>query len=195
MKRLVVLVVLVVLALVSLSACEGSFSIGGDGDSHRLEVRGSHTGFDAEVPAGWGIVEVRDADTCGSVSYRIEDADGETRVVVEAVPTSCAEAAENGQIGNGQHGIFRTLADVPDPNGVKKISSDLGDAEVFTQEYFECTNSCRYWDEPVAIVTLAEPVDAGYPTLVLRADKAEVERGQLEEIVRSLAPPYVPTSG
>ena len=180
-------------ALVPLAGCEGSVSIGGDDeDTHGLEVRGTHTAFAVEVPDDWAITDVWDADTCGSVSYVVAE-DGERRLVVEAVPTSCPDAGQDSQIGNGFHGVYRTLDDVPDPQDPEDVTTGTGQATVFTQEYFECTNSCDRWDEPVAIVTLDQPVDAGYPTLVLRGEKDSVSRAELEEIVASLAAPYVPT--
>ena len=166
----------------------------GDEDTHQVEVRGTHTAFDLEVGVDWAITDVWDADTCGSVSYVVSE-DGATRLVVEAVPTSCPDAGQDTQIGNGFHGVYRTLDDVPDPRDPETVSTDLGDATVFVQEYFECTNECERWDEPVAIVTVAAPVDAGYPTLVVRGDKDKVSRADFEEIVATLAAPYVPVGG
>jgi hypothetical protein len=158
-------------------------------DQHRqLEVRGTHTAFNLDVPEDWAITDVRDAGTCGSVSYRI-DARSEARLVVEAVPTQCAEAQENTEIGNGRHGVYRTVADVPEPREEKSVDTGLGTATLFTQTYFECTNSCDNGNEPVAIVTLDAPVDAGYPTLVVRGEKETVSRADLEEIVASLTTP------
>jgi hypothetical protein len=190
MRSLLALVALAV--VVPLSACDGSISVGGDDDTHRLEVRGAHTAFDLEVPQDWGITDVSEAGACGSVSYDVAE-DGATRLVIEAVPTACAEAGENGQIGNGQHGIYRTVDDIPDPQDSEAVETALGSATVVTQEYFECTNSCDNWDEPVAIVTLDAPVDAGYPTLVVRGEKDQVSRADFEEIVATLAAPYVAT--
>jgi hypothetical protein len=60
---------------------------------------------------------------------------------------------------------------------------------VFVQEYVECTNSRDRWDEPVAIVTVDAPVDAAYPTLVVRGEKDLVSRAEVEEIVATLAAP------
>ncbi len=176
--------------VVPLSACEGSVSVGGDA-THQLEVRGAHTGFDLEVPVDWAITDVWDAAACGSVSYDVAE-DGATRLVIEAVPTSCAEAGQDSQIGNGFHGIYRTVDDVPEPEDSAIVSTKLGEATVFTQEYFECTNECERWDEPVAIVTVDTPVDAGYPTLLIRAEKDKVSRADFEDIVATLAAPYVP---
>jgi hypothetical protein len=188
-----VLVALAALSAVPLAGCAGPVSLGsGDDDSRRLEVRGTHTGFDVEVPEDWGITDVWDSDTCGSVSYRIREGH-ELRLAIEAVPASCAEAGGDPQIGNGFHGLYRTIEDVPEPEDVETVSTALGEAAVFTQEYFECTNSCDRWQEPVAIVSVDDPVDAGFPTLVLRGEQDSVSRAELEELLATLAPPYVPT--
>ena len=60
---------------------------------------------------------------------------------------------------------------------------------VFGQRYFECTNSCRNFVEPVAIITVDEPVDPGYPTLVLISTKGELSREAFTGIVRTLTHP------
>ena len=72
--------------------------------------------------------------------------DGATRMVIEAVPTSCAEAAEHTRIGNGQHGTCRTFDDVPDPQKPETV----------------------------------------------RGEKDRVSRADLDEIIATLAAPYVP---
>jgi hypothetical protein len=190
--RLGLVTALAALTVVPLAGCSGTLSIGDDGEeSHQLEVRGTRTAFSVEVPDDWGITDVWDASRCGSVSYRVAQASSQ-RLLVEAVPTSCAEAAENTQVGNGFHGVYRTLDDVPEPKGKATVTTGLGEAVVFTQKYFECTNSCDDWAEPVAIITLDSPVDPAYPTLVVRGEKDTVSRADLEDIVASLEPPYVP---
>jgi len=185
-------VALAAAALVSLAGCSGSVSLGDDEDTHQVEVRGARTGFVVEVPEAWGITDVWDADTCGSVSYLLREGSS-LRLVIEAVPASCPDAGVDTQIGNGFHGVYRTVDDVPDPQDRESVDTDLGSATVFTQKYFECTNSCEDWSEPVAIITLDAPVDVGYPTLVVRGEKETLSRAELEEIVATLAAPYVPT--
>jgi hypothetical protein len=181
-------IVAALLLTVAVTGCD-HLGHGDDSDQDRqLDVRGAHTAFDLKVHDDWAITEVQDAGTCGSVSYRI-DAPSEARLVVEAVPTECAEAQENTEIGNGRHGVYRTLDDVPAPRDEKAVDTGLGKATVFTQTYYECTNSCENWNEPVAIVTLETPVDAGYPTLVVRGEKETVSRADLEEIVATLMTP------
>lgn len=181
-----VLPVLGVLLLPALGSCTDD---GGDPDgTHVVEVRGAHVAFTVEVPEDWGITWVDDAAVCGSAHYELGD------LVLQAVPTVCDEATANDRIGNGFHGVYRTVEDVPEPRQITTVDTALGPAQVFTQSYFECTNSCSDWDEPVAIVTLEEPVDPEYPTLVVRAEQDDVSREDLETIVESLALPYTGAS-
>ena len=64
------------------------------------------------------------------------------RRLFEALARDCS-VREEGGIGNGNHGRFRTLDDVPQPEHVEHVDTDgVGDAVVFTQQYYECTNSC-----------------------------------------------------
>ena len=183
--KAVPLAALAVLLATSLSGCGDYF--GGD-DSHTVEVHGAHTGFTIEVPEDWGISYVDDTAVCDSVSYTL----GQLRL--EAVPTSCPDAEQNTEIGNGKHGVYRVLDDVPEPKDVEQLETELGSVEVFEQSYFECTNECDRWDEPVAIVTVDDPVDPAYPTLVVRAHRDQVERSTFEDLVETLAAAYEPGS-
>ncbi len=86
--------------------------------------------------------------------------------------------------------------ELPDDGGrlrVEAVPTEC-DAVVFTQEYYECTNSCERWHEPVAIITLDDPVDPDYPTLVVRAERDELSRSDLEELLGALEEPYPPPS-
>ena len=181
----------------------GVFEETGSGDcdgladdcSHLVDVRGAHAHFSVRVPDTWGIGAAREDAACDSVYYRFDDLpDGWGRMRVEAVPTDCEVAEANSSIGNGQHGLYRTLEDVPEPEDVDTMTTALGEAAVFVQEYFECTNECERWDEPVAIITLDDPVDPAYPTLVLRGEQDRLSRGDLEEILGALEESYPPPS-
>ena len=183
---------LALMSLALLASCR--FDGGNAEDAQRtIEVRGAHVAFTAVVPDDWGISWLEDAAACDSVIYDVED-DATVDVRFQAVPWVCEEAANSDEIGNGFHGLYRTLADVPDPKDVEKRDTDLGSAEVFTQEYYECTNSCEKWDEPVAIVTLDDPVDPYYPTLVVRVERNDISRSDFETIIDSLAVPYTGSS-
>jgi len=182
-------------------ASDGSDSSGSDCEgladdcSHLVDVRGAHVHFTVRVPSTWGIADVREDAVCDSASYRFDDLpDGWGRLRVEAVPADCEVAGSSSSIGNGTHGTYRTIDDVPEPEEAASVETALGEAVVFTQEYFECTNSCERWHEPVAIITLTDPVDRAYPTLVLRGERDGLSREELEDILDALEAPYPPPS-
>ncbi len=60
-----------------------------------------------------------------------------------------------------RHGVYKDLTDL-DP-GLRGdgtlLLTRLGTAEVLSQRYFECTNSCQNYQEPIAFVMLRDPVD------------------------------------
>lgn len=154
----------------------------------RLEVATTRVAFAVELPADAGLTDVTTSspsDECQSVVF--ESTYG--GLVFESLAPDCS-IREGGGIGNGNHGRYRTLDDVPKPEDVEHVGTDgLGDAVVFTQQYYECTNSCTNWDEPVVIVTLEAPVDPDYSALVVRSEKAELDRDDFTEIVRTMSEP------
>ncbi|MCD0447331.1 hypothetical protein LO763_27315 [Glycomyces sp. A-F 0318] len=177
------------LALVLLaSQVLGMFGRPLSSSDHEVVVHGEHVAVVLTVPGGLAIDAVvanpdGDADTeCRGVRYEF-GAD----LTVEAFASDCAVDGEQ-RIINGRHGVYRTLADVPDPVEVAEVATGVGPAQVFVQRYGEYTNVSDSWDEPVAIVTLDDPVDAEFPTLVLRSDKAALSREELTAIVSSLEP-------
>jgi hypothetical protein len=92
----------------------------------------------------------------------------------------------NARPGNGRHGVYRSTADVPADRLASsvKVHTSLGDAVIFTQPYYECTNSCRNYTEPVAVVTLEHPADPRYPTLMACSEKGTIGPDQLETVLR-----------
>jgi hypothetical protein len=108
-------------------------------------------------------------------------------IEVELVPSSCD--VEFREPGNGLHGAYRTITDVSDgdPVDLERIDTPVGMAEVFTQDYYECTNECIDYVDRVAIVTLDDPADPGYPTLVVRSNKDEVDPDEFAGLLTSLA--------
>lgn len=156
--------------------------------SIELEVATNHVAFAVEVPAGAGFSDVTatpTTDECPKASY--ESTYG--GLVAEVVARDCA-VQRKAQIGNGHHGDYRTLDDVPSPKDVEQVSTDgLGDAAIFTQRYFECTNFCSDWDEPVAIITLDTPRDGNYPTVVVRSEKGELDRADFTKLIHTMSEP------
>ena len=159
---------------------------GGAASSDRdITIDDEHVAVKLTVPGDLAIDWVSsnpDAGTdCRRVRYEfVRD------LVIEAVATDCAVGAEQ-EIMNGGHGVYRTLEDVPDPVEVDEVGTGAGTAQVFVQRYEEYTNESNAWDEPVAIVTLDDPADAAFPTLVLRSDRAALSREEFTEIVASLS--------
>lgn len=140
----------------------------------RFEVQGPEQAFSDEVP-------------CDIPRYRLWGGPGV--VELEVVPTDCEY---DDRLGNGFHGIYRTIADVADldaddADDVEVVDTAVGPAEVFTQDYYECTNECNDYVDRIAIVTLDEPSDDDYPTLVVRANKDEVGEDVFFQLLAGLA--------
>jgi hypothetical protein len=102
-----------------------------------------------------------------------------------AYSTSCDP--DTSRPGNGHHGVYRTAADIPADRraGAVTFPTALGEATAFLQPYYECTNSCRDYTEPVAVITLDHPSDPAYPALVVCGDKGSVDLGQLTTLLKA----------
>ncbi|GAA4253639.1 hypothetical protein [Dactylosporangium darangshiense] len=100
---------------------------------------------------------------------------------------SACDAGDNARPGNGRHGVFRTTADIPPERraGATTVHTALGEATVFTQPYYECTNSCHNYTEAVALITLDRPADPAYRTLTAYAEKGEASQDRLTELLRN----------
>ena len=186
---IVLLAVLAVAGQVVVLFVVGAVDLGDTGDSEdttAITVADGNVAFKVRVPGGTAITGVsvgEDSDGCGRAVYDL-NAHG---LVVEAVRSDCEP--ESQQINNGHHGTYRTLDDVPKPQDVEKVKTYLGPAVVFTQKYLEATNVTTDYTEPVAIVTLDDPVDADYPTLVVRSEQGELDRDAFTRVVESLIEP------
>lgn len=172
----------VALAAALLSGCQDDEADPISRETRSVTVDGDHVAFTIAVPEHWADDE-QDTLTgdCGQFTQQLGE------LTVQAVPTSCRDAATDGNIGNGHHGTFRTLGDVPEPMSVQSIETALGPATLFTQEYYECTNSCERWHEAWVIVDLTDPVDPAYPTLSLRASD-DLGLTDIQQIAETLEP-------
>ena len=123
-------------------------------------------------------------DKCPGLDARI-DLGSRRAVRLVAYATSC-KAGDNVRPGNGRHGVFRTTADIPAERRADAIGLDLplGSASAFSQPYYECTNSCKNFTEPVVVITLANPSDPEFPTLTVYSDKGTVGLDPLCTLVR-----------
>ena len=127
--------------------------------------------FGVRAPGAAGTSPAVRTSPCARVVLDLGD------ITIEANATACEPWG--GTPGNGRHGLYRTPADIPPGTATETIRTPLGEAVVFTQEYFEATNSVTRWREPVAIVTLTEPGSPTHPTLVLRSDKGVLDQAAL----------------
>ena len=60
----------------------------------------------------------------------------------------------------------------------------LGDATAFNQPYYECTNSCKTYTEPVAVITLARPNDPAFQTLTAYSAKGSIGLDRLTVLLQ-----------
>jgi hypothetical protein len=102
-----------------------------------------------------------------------------------AYATTCA-AGDNARPGNGRHGVYRTTADIPPDRSADAIGVDapLGYTKAFWQPYYECTNSCKNYTEPVAVIELTNPTDPAFLTLTAYSGKGSVGLDELGALVR-----------
>jgi hypothetical protein len=103
---------------------------------------------------------------------------------LSAYATGCA-ATDNGRPGNGRHGVYRSTADVPADRlaSATRTHTALGDATVFTQPYYECTNSCHTYTEAVAVILLDHPADPAYPALTVYAVRGAIPVEELKTVL------------
>jgi hypothetical protein len=135
------------------------------GAGQTLTMRPPHPG---NCPGLDAVINLGSDGTLGLVSYA----------------TSCA--GDTSRPGNGRHGVYRTTADIPAEwrSGAPTVHTALGEATTFNQSYYECTNSCKDYTEPVAVITLAHPDDPAFPALTAYSVKGTIGLDRLTEILR-----------
>jgi hypothetical protein len=152
-------------------------------------VRTAHWAFSVTYPSNRELTQPEDTNSSagctGIQRATLAEPQVADRVRFSAVPKGCQP--RNYAPGNGQHGAYRTIADVSQPRDRRDVSTRLGPAVAFNQRYFECTNSCRNWDEAVAIITLTAPVDPEYPTMIVLTERVG-DRGAMTALLARLAP-------
>jgi hypothetical protein len=124
-------------------------------------------------------------DNCPGLDELIDlNSDG-TTVRLAAYATSC-QVDDNTRPGNGRHGVYRTTADIPADrrSAAVTVPTALGTATAFTQPYYECTNSCKNYTEPVAVVTLDHPAAPAYPTLVAYSPRGSIGLDRLVTVLK-----------
>lgn len=107
--------------------------------------------------------------------------------MIQAVAATCSKGRPQ-TAGNGRHGAYGSLRDVADPTNVTRQRAILGPTVFFDQRYFEATNSVRHWTEPVALITLQDPTDTAYPTVMVYSPHGKLTRAELQRYVVALHP-------
>ncbi|WP_433606597.1 hypothetical protein ACQP2P_30495 [Dactylosporangium sp. CA-139114] len=126
------------------------------------------------------------AGACPALSTRIIGRDG--NVLIAAYGADCPVSG-NGSPGNGRHGVYRTSADIPSSRTTTSATTPLGDATLFEQPYYECTNSCQHYTEPVAVIALSAPAGQAIRALVVVAERGSLDLAGLQALVtRRLTP-------
>ena len=130
------------------------------------------------------IVRSPQPDNCPGLDA-LMDLGSDGTVQLAAYATSCA-AGDNARPGNGRHGVYRTTADIPAErrSGAITVHTALGEATAFNQPYYECTNSCKNYTEPIAVVTLAHPGDPAFQTLTAYSAKGSIGLDRLTVLLR-----------
>ncbi len=121
---------------------------------------------------------------------------GDYLATFEVDPPRCGTSPPTS--GNGRRPLFHSTADLTKDqlSQAHRFSIGSGTVVTFEQPYFECTQSCKHWSEPVALVMPDTPADRAYPTLVIRSDRAALDRADLEDLVKhrlSLPAPRSPS--
>ncbi len=180
---------LVALGLVlAMAACGGTDGSGRKDTTTTIKLTGLQ--LELTLPDSMRLTSISDGSAeAPRIGCQIEAAsfDYGSSFAVEAVPSACD--IHNGGTGNGYHGHYRTVADVPTNPRLTALRLSIGDAQVFEQPYFECTNSCHHYTDRIAIVTLRHPTDSEHPTIVLRTDTRSLGESQFEHVLYGLSSP------
>jgi hypothetical protein len=146
---------------------------------------GGPVAFHVRLAAGQRLTtRAPQRDNCPGLDALIE-LGSEGTIQLAAYTASCA-AGDNARPGNGRHGVYRTSADIPPErrSGAVAVRTALGDATAFNQPYYECTNSCRNYTEPVAVITLEHPGDPAFASLTAYSEKGSIGLDRLTALLR-----------
>jgi hypothetical protein len=142
-------------------------------------------GFHLQLDAGQSLT-LRSAQPGGCPGFDALMTVGPDHYVrMSAYAVSC-DASGNTGPGNGRHGVYRSARDIPADRlaASVKVHTALGDAILFAQPYYECTNSCHNYTEPVAVIALDHPRDPAVPALMVYSERGTVRLDQLETVLR-----------
>lgn len=127
--------------------------------------------------------------TAGEPLRLVLERQADVVATITADPADVPLRYPNTGLGNGRTGVYRTTADIPADEAAvaDHVRTVLGEATLFTHPYDECTNSCKHWTVPVAVITLTHPKDPRFPTLVIASHHDDLDTDALTEILGRLA--------
>ena len=141
--------------------------------------------FHVQLGAGQKLTTASTApDNCPGLDALI-DLGSDATIRLTAYATNCT-AGDNEKPGNGRHGVYRTTADIAAQrrSAAVTVPTALGPATAFNQPYYECTNSCGNYTEPVAVITLKNPDDLAFPALTAYSPKGPIGLDRLTAFLR-----------
>lgn len=165
-----------------------SASPGGEGEVRRVDV--PQMSFGVRLAAGQSVREPGEGETpapssCPPAWAVLENAD--VRLAQFQVFGRACEPVNgnNTSLGNGRHGVYRSADDIPakERKDAEEVETPLGPALVFSHRYYECTQSCEDWTEPVAVIALEKPADPDFPTLVVMSQKGGLDQDALTDLI------------
>jgi len=167
--------------------------VGWPGDGGATETFDLGDGLEAELPEAWRVTRFADVTPSessppGCSSRRASLGVGEPRIDLELNTASCAGATGNGQVGDGDHGTYVTLGDVPEPSEVQQQEVPAGSLTTLRQPYFECVDGCKDFTDTVGLLTLDAPPDPERPTLVILSPKGQASPGQIVALAEVIVP-------
>lgn len=162
------------------------------GDGGPTETFDLGEGLVAELPEDWEVepFEPRDPENvaggeCAGPEARLDTGAG--LLSLELNPQDC-DRGDTGStdIGNGDHGTYVALDDVPEPQDVEEHDVGAGSLTTFVQAYYECTNECNDYDDNVGLLELEGPPDPNRPTVVLLDAKGELPMEGLVAVAEAI---------
>lgn len=167
--------------------------VGWPGDGGATETFDLGGGLEAELPEAWRVtpfaeVTPSERNPVGCSSRRASLGAGQRRIDLELNDVSCIGVTGNGDIGDGDHGTYVSLADVPDPSEVRQHEVPAGSLTTLRQPYIECTDGCKDFTDTLALLTLDAPPDPDRPTLVILSPKGEASAEQLVALAEVIVP-------
>ncbi|MEU7867266.1 hypothetical protein [Dactylosporangium sp. NPDC049140] len=176
------------LALAILAGCHAPAAAPDPVSSPSVAPVDGPVAFHVRLGAGQHLVTSSPAPgSCPALSARIVlGHDG--LALLTASGARCG-TGDNGAPGNGRHGVYRGNADIPPDRTVTRTTTPLGEAALFTQPYYECTNSCKHYTEPVAVITLTAPADPDVRALTVVGERGTIDLNALTALVRDQLTP------